>query len=218
MKKKIGFLVSTIFLSVSWLVVGCGIPQEDYDAVVAQLNSAQVDLQSTKAELQKAQANISDLNSKLSKSEDELKAEKANSSEITSSLEQSKKELEEAQTISKNLSADLEKVQSDFTAFKSELKSMFGPLQYTISLNTDILGINAGLCLDDLDVVEKNCYDVDAKVTSIPSEDLKARWDAAFTITDNMWNLSFAPFERFMATHNARLTSIVDRIADKLNE
>jgi len=72
------FLVSVILLMVSLLLVGCGVPKEDYeavvaerDAVVADLDKAQQELQSVKAELETAQTKYetfkTDLESSCSK-------------------------------------------------------------------------------------------------------------------------------------------------------
>ena len=44
-------LVGMIFLLLPWLLVGCGATQEQYDAVVAELNSAQRKIQSLQSEL-----------------------------------------------------------------------------------------------------------------------------------------------------------------------
>ncbi len=50
------FLFGVILLLMSTLVVGCGIPQDKHDVVVADLGKAQQELQSVKAELTAAQA------------------------------------------------------------------------------------------------------------------------------------------------------------------
>lgn len=91
--KKRWFLVGVMFLLVPWLLVGCGVAQEEYDAVVAERDTAQAELQSIKTELQSVK--------------DELAASQSKVSELTSSLEK-------AQT-------DLEVMQSDFEKTKKEL-------------------------------------------------------------------------------------------------
>ena len=69
-------LVGGILLLVSLLLVGCGIPREDYDAVVAERDSAQTELQSVKAELTASRASVSELTSSLGKATAELQAAK----------------------------------------------------------------------------------------------------------------------------------------------
>jgi hypothetical protein len=65
-------LVGGILLLVSLLFVGCGVPQEDYDAVVAERDSAQAELQSVKTELSASQAKVSELTSSVEKQAAEL--------------------------------------------------------------------------------------------------------------------------------------------------
>ena len=46
--RKRWFLAGMIFLLVPFLTIGCGIPQEQYDAVTFDLGTAQQELQSAK--------------------------------------------------------------------------------------------------------------------------------------------------------------------------
>ena len=48
---KIWFLAGGILLLVPWLVIGCGISQEQYDVLASDLSKAQHELQSVKTEL-----------------------------------------------------------------------------------------------------------------------------------------------------------------------
>lgn len=52
------FLVGGILLLVSLLVTGCGVPKEDYEAVVAERDSVQSELQSVRSELSAVQLTI----------------------------------------------------------------------------------------------------------------------------------------------------------------
>ena len=70
------FLVGIILLLVPWLVAGCGIAQEQYDAVVADLSQAQEGLQSVKTELAASQSKVSELTSSMEKGKAELEAAK----------------------------------------------------------------------------------------------------------------------------------------------
>ncbi len=67
--RKQGIIVGIILLLVPWLAVGCGIAQEQYDAIVADLNKAQQELQSAKTELKTSQSKVSELTSRLGESE-----------------------------------------------------------------------------------------------------------------------------------------------------
>jgi chromosome segregation ATPase len=58
-------LIGGLLLLVSLLFIGCGVPQQDYDAVVAERDSAQTELQSVKTELSASQAKVSELTSSI---------------------------------------------------------------------------------------------------------------------------------------------------------
>jgi hypothetical protein len=67
---------------VALLAVGCGIPQEQYDAVVAERDSIQAELQSAKSELTDSQSKVSELTSQLEGKEAELEATKKELTDI----------------------------------------------------------------------------------------------------------------------------------------
>ena len=92
--KKSSLLSGILLLSLALLVLGCGIPQEDYDKVVSQLDTAQNKLAST-------QLKVSDLTSDLEKSQNDLQSVKdilastqSEISDLTSDLEKSQNDLE----------------------------------------------------------------------------------------------------------------------------
>ena len=63
--KKQWFLVVMIFLLVPWLLAGCGIAQDVYDAVVAERDSLIANLQSVQGELNTVKSEIEDIKSEL---------------------------------------------------------------------------------------------------------------------------------------------------------
>lgn len=63
--KKGDFLASGILLLVSLLVIGCGIPQEQYDTVVAERDSTQAELFSVQSELKTAKSELDRVKSEL---------------------------------------------------------------------------------------------------------------------------------------------------------
>lgn len=80
------FLVGLILLLVPWLLVGCGVAQEQYDAVVSDLGKTQQELQSVKAELEATQAKVSELTSSQEKAKTELEATQAEHEAFKSDL------------------------------------------------------------------------------------------------------------------------------------
>lgn len=120
MKKKV-FLVGMIFLLVPWLLAGCGVAQEQYDAVVAETDKLQHELQSVKTELETTQAKVSELTLSLKKAETELETtqnemvtKQTKVSELTSSLEK-------AEADNMALIKEKESLQSEYAAVNDEL-------------------------------------------------------------------------------------------------
>lgn len=125
--RKGWFLVVMMFLLVPCILVGCGVAQEEHDAVVAQLGTAQQEVHSIKAEMDASQAKVSELTLSLGEAETELEAKRAQISELNSSLERSEAELEatqgELETIkaqNSELNSSLEATRSEISAIKSE--------------------------------------------------------------------------------------------------
>jgi hypothetical protein len=68
---KRGLIVSGILL-LSLLLLGCGVPQADYDAMEAERDAALAELQSAQSQLNSAQAEVSNLSSELAEKEGRL--------------------------------------------------------------------------------------------------------------------------------------------------
>jgi len=87
--RKQWFLIALSILLMTLLVVSCGIPQDQYDTVVAERDSTQAELQSVKAEVQSvktelatSQSKVLELTSNLEKGEAELEATKKELTDI----------------------------------------------------------------------------------------------------------------------------------------
>lgn len=214
--RKRWVLVGMVFLLLPWLTVGCGIAEEEYAAVVSDLNKAEQELQVVKAELEASQAKVSGLTASLEESETELKATKAKNSELTSSLGKNQTELEAAQAKVSELTASLEESESELTttkseysSFKSEAKRLILLLDNALKLNHAILGTNAEILTDDLDGVRKGCLTITAilaDLKDLKKAEFQALWEEAYVVEGAQWNLYFDPFERFMALHASRIS------------
>jgi len=226
--RKRWVLVGMVFLLLPWLTVGCGIAEEEYAAVVSDLNKAEQELQAVKTELEASQAKVSGLTASLEESETELKATKAKNSELTSSLEKNQTELEAAQAKVSELTASLEESESELTttkseysSFKSEAKRLFLLLDSALALNNAILGINAGVILNDMDTVYKECLNVSSELFQLKDKriaEFNALWEEAFIETPQQWALYPAPFERFMALHASRISDKTTWLREHLNK
>lgn len=217
MRKRM-FLCGMIFLLLSLLLVGCGVAQEQHDAVVADLGKAQQEAQSIKAELEASRARVSELTLSLEKAESELEATQAENSELTSSLGKAETELEATQSELETTQGELEAVGTEYEAFKSDIKSLWDPLGRNLLINQTILSINAGLLLDDLDAVEQRCNTMTGKVAALGDPELQALWEEAYVVEGGQWVLHFGPFERFMAANDARIGANARPLREKLAE
>ncbi len=63
MRKKC--LLIAIALLLSLLVIGCGVPREEYDAVLAARDAGQAEVASLQSELAKAQSQVESLKSEV---------------------------------------------------------------------------------------------------------------------------------------------------------
>ena len=79
------FLVGGILLLVSVLMLGCGIPKEDYEAVVAERDSAQAELQSVQSELQSVSSELSAAQATI-QAQEQAMAKAKTSAEIINTL------------------------------------------------------------------------------------------------------------------------------------
>ncbi|MFC1915084.1 hypothetical protein ACFLW4_00065 [Chloroflexota bacterium] len=215
MKKQRLFIGMILFL-VPLTLTGCGIAQEQYDAVVADLSKAQQELQAVKAELESSQAKVSELTASLNKTKTELDTAHAKNSELTSNLDKTNTDLEAAQTENSKLTTSLDKtnselssVRSEYSSFKSEAKRLFLLLDDALELNHAILGTNAEILTNDLDGVRKGCLTITTRLSDL--KDLKkaefdALWEDAYISTSQQWQLFPEPFERFMWLHTTRIS------------
>ena len=108
--RKLCFLVGMMFLLLSWFLVGCGISQEVYDAVVAERDSLAANLQSVQGELDAANSKVQSVQSELESASNEL--------------ETAKSEVESTQSELTIKESELQSVQSELDAAESELKDV----------------------------------------------------------------------------------------------
>ena len=86
------FLVGVMLLLASSLVVGCGIPQEEYDAVLAERDAAQAEVESLKSDLATVEGN-------LATAEGDLATVQSQISSLQSDLTAVQKELAEIKEV-----------------------------------------------------------------------------------------------------------------------
>ena len=120
--RKRWFLAGVILL-LSWLLVGCGVAQEQHDAVVADLSKAQQEAQTTRVELESVSSELSTTKSELESVKTSLTASQSKVSELTSSLGKSKVDLETKQAELDGVNEELNEIkkvypQQNFSSLK----------------------------------------------------------------------------------------------------
>ena len=206
-------IIGMVFLLVPWLLAGCGVAQEQYDNVVADLNQTSKDLHSVRSELQAAQDKVSELTPNLDKTQASLMAAEAKNSELTSSLEKAEKELqagsaeltasvqksqaelEVAQAKVLELTSSLEKAEielettkSEYEAFKSEVESLL-VLSYDqhVALQRAYRDASSAVATDDLSAFRsavKTVKDILADLNDVKADRLKSLWNDAYYIEE----------------------------------
>lgn len=80
------FAAPVVLLLLAFLLAGCGIPQDKYNAAVADLSAAQKQLEASKNDLQTSAVKISDLTSSQDKIKSDLTAAQAKNVELSANL------------------------------------------------------------------------------------------------------------------------------------
>lgn len=108
------FAVSTAVLLASLLVVGCGVPQEDYDAVVADKEAAEAKVKSLTSQLAAP-------NNEASKAKSDLTEVKSELATATSDLEAVQSEIESVKSATSSAQSAASKAKSDMAAEEATL-------------------------------------------------------------------------------------------------
>jgi len=108
MKRKVMLIAVVLLLAVTLVLVGCtpSVPQEVYDAVVAERNAAQVEIANLEADLDAAQADIEGLEADLSSAQVDIEGLEA--------------DLSSAQAGIANLETELADLRSDIASIVEE--------------------------------------------------------------------------------------------------
>lgn len=222
--KKGWFLVGVIFLLVPWVLVGCGIPQEQYDATVAELDKAQQELQSVKAELGTTQAKVAELTSDLSKTQTELEAAQDEVSGLATSLEKNEAELETTQTEKSELNTSLEKsrteleaVQSEYESFESDIKSTWDRLDKILGLQWLLVRYWSEAAKGNTEAVEQYTAKMVSYVEPIGDSMMDSLWEQAMSAAEKgQDNLFLESFAALMDRNSALLKADAKAIRDAL--
>jgi len=135
------FAVGMAVLLVSLSAVGCGIPQEEHDAVVAERNAAKAQVVSLQGDLDEAESRIDVLEGNLAATEGDLadtESELATVEEerdkAQSDLQAAKSRASSAESAASKAKSELAAVQGDYEAASTELaeiKEVYPPRDFS---------------------------------------------------------------------------------------
>ena len=111
------FLLAVMVLLVSLLMVSCGIPQEEYDAVLAERNTAQIKVESLQTEVESLQDEVESLQDELDDAQEQIESIEDDRSELES-------DLASAQIQISSLQSDLDDTNSDLAAAEAQIAKM----------------------------------------------------------------------------------------------
>ena len=101
------FLVGVMLLLVPLLVVGCGVAQEDYDAVLAERDAAQAQVASLQSDMSETQSQIETLESDLADAQAQLTTVQSDYDKVNSDLAKTQDEIDALEILILALSGSL---------------------------------------------------------------------------------------------------------------
>jgi outer membrane murein-binding lipoprotein Lpp len=111
------FLLGAIVLLASSLVVSCGIPQEEYDAALAERDATQAKVESLQTEVESLQTKVESLQDELDKVQGQIES-------IENDLSEVEGDLAMAQSQISSLRSDLNNANSNLAAAEAQIAKM----------------------------------------------------------------------------------------------
>jgi len=222
MRKRL-LLVGVILLFLPLLLSGCGIAQEQYDAVVAQLSGTQQKLQSANSELETMRAKVSELTSDLEKTQAEIKAAQDKVSELTAISKKTETELKDIKTEKSELETSLGKSQSellktksDYESFRTDIKSKWDSFDKVSALEYYIVGYWSYAAKQDIEKVESMTAKMIAYIKPVGDSTMNTLWEQAMETSDEVLFLeSFAALmDRNSSLFKERAKAVRDMLAE----
>ena len=124
-------LLVALVLLVCIVVVGCGVSQEEHDAVLAERNAARAEVASLQSDLAKMQSDLSDAESQFEGAQSHLEstrkeqlAAESQISSLQSQLESTRKELSAAESQKSSLHSQISSLQSQLAGAKAKVAEL----------------------------------------------------------------------------------------------
>ena len=121
-------LIVMVLVLPTLLLASCGIPQEEYNAVVAERDAAYADLAKAQSDLAKAQSNLAKAQSELETAQSDLAAANSQVSSLQSEIGHAEEQIVAASSAWSSLKPKMELtlslMESDVTWWRYELKEI----------------------------------------------------------------------------------------------
>lgn len=150
--------VVLMLLSASLLVAGCGIPQEEYDAVIAERDAAKTQVTSQQMEIQTLQDDL------------------AESQNQTETLEG---DVAEAQSQIESLQSSVSAAQGQLSSYKSDIKSLWSSYDKKAELEGYLLQYWAAAARKDTKTITEMTLDMSKYVDALGNAELSQLWKDA---------------------------------------
>ena len=161
------FAVGVTVLLVSLLVVGCGVPQEEHDAVLAEQDAAQAEVTSLQSDLDKAQGQIETLESDVTKAQSQIEA-------LESDVAEAQNQIQSAQS---SASA----ARSQLSSFKSDLNSLWTSLDKKQELAAYYIIYWAAAAVEDEESLGEMTLNMVSTVDAVGNAELSQVWQDAMS-------------------------------------
>jgi len=212
--RKRWFLAGMVLFLVPGLLGSCGVAQEQYNTVAADLGKSQQEMQSVKAELEAAQARVSELAASLEKAESELESSQAENSELTSGLGKVETELEAAQAELETIQKELEATSNEYTSFKSDLIPLWGSYGKELSVAQVLFSLSGKIAArQDWAYLVPT---VEGKLAELNSAELTAMWEETCRPEGGGYRIYTGPLNQLIAMSISRSAEKATALSDKI--
>ena len=131
---KRGFAVGMAVLLVCLAAVGCGIPQEEHDAVVAERDTGLAKVASLESDLAATETELETTENILGETEDDLAATQSDLAATQTELADAESQISSLRSAANKAKSDLAAVQGDYEAASTELadiKELYPPRDFS---------------------------------------------------------------------------------------
>ena len=141
-KKWIAVGVALLLMAI--LVVGCGVPQEDYDAMIAERDTGLAKAASLESDLSATESTLAATESDLSATEGDLAATQSDLAATQSELADAESQISSLKSAANKAKSDLAATQEEYSTFKSDLDGLWDSLEKKLDVQAELIDMYNG--------------------------------------------------------------------------